>query len=366
MKTVLFFPKLYPTVTGGMEVYDYHLSNRLLNGDFDDIIMITTDPSCKFNKNIIHVTNRLFISRRWGLGMFSMLICCLFSSRVKIREWKCVMIPYTSSSGLCVWPILFFHKIFGFDYSIHCHGGGAKPWKYYNLQKKFFDLASHKAAVSEALRLEYSRRLGYNLEYLPPLVEFKKISASIIDLKKAYRVEKYEKVILYVGSIKPLKAPEVLLKAYSSLSIDVKLRTCLVFAGDGPLRKELESKYNSDSIIFLGRVPNDKVCELFTIADFYCIPSWFEGTSVSLLEAMSKECCCIGTNVQGINNMIKDNDTGLLFPKDDDAVLAKVLERVIVDDELATRLGSNAKEFYEKNYSYTTHISQVLEFLNYK
>ena len=366
MRTVLFFSSLYPTITGGMEVYNYHLSNKLLNGDRDDIIMVTSDPSRKASSKVVKVSNRLFLTRRWGLDILSMFVCCLFSSKTKIRDWNCIMVPYTSSFELSVWPILLFQKLFGFKYSIHCHGGGAKPWKYFNLQKSFFDKAIHKAAVSEALRVEYSKRLGYELEYLPPLVEFTSPQEDVQSLKKKYGVERFKKVILYVGSIKPLKAPGVLLKAYSSFSADVKSDTCLLFAGDGPLRKELEQKYVSDSIIFLGSVPNNKVCELFTLADYYCIPSWFEGTSVSLLEAMSKQCCCIGTDVQGINTMIQNDVTGLLFLKDDDVALSQLFLKVLNNEPLSHSLGLKAAEFYNTHYSYSNHISQVLEFIDYK
>lgn len=366
MKTVLFFPSLYPTVTGGMEVYNYHLSKKLLNYDRDNIILITADSSQKNSPNVIKVSERMFFIRRWGLGILSMLVCCLFSSKTRIREWNCVMIPYTSSFDLNAWPILLFQKIFGFKYSIHCHGGGAKIWKHFKLQKKFFDRAFNRAAVSEALRLEYSKRLGYELEYLPPLVEFVTPREDIFVLKKKYGIGHFKKVILYVGSIKPLKAPEVLLMAYNSLNEKIKHDVCLIFAGDGPLRKELELKYASDSVIFLGSVPNSKVCELFTLSDYYCIPSWYEGTSVSLLEAMSKQCCCIGTNVQGINDMIQDNVTGLLFPKDDVVSLSALLAKVLNDNILSKTLGEKALEFYNANYSYTNHISKVLKFIDYK
>lgn len=366
MKTVLFFPSLYPTVTGGMEVYNYHLSNMLLKGDKDDIIMVTADPSRKGSSKVVKVSNRLFLTRRWGLDILSMFVCCLFSSKTKIRDWNCVMIPYTSSFELSAWPILLFQKLFGFRYSIHCHGGGAKPWKHFNLQKFFFDRATHKAAVSEALRAEYSKRLGYELEYLPPLIEFISPQEDVQCLKKKYGVEHFKKVILYVGSIKPLKAPEVLLKAYCSLSSNIKSETCLLFAGDGPLRNELEEKYTSDSVTFLGSVPNNKVCELFALADYYCISSWFEGTSVSLLEAMSKACCCIGTDVQGINTMIQNGVTGLLFPKDDDVALSQLLTKVLNDELLSYSLGVKAAEFYGTRYSYSNHISQVLDFIDYK
>lgn len=360
-KYVLFFQTIYPYVTGGMEVYNYHLSKNLLTDKYPDFLMLTTVKQLANYKNIYYAKDNIFGIRRWGLNILSMFVYCIFSSKVNVRTWKHIMIPYTSSFNYCAWPFILFSIIFRFKYSVHCHGGGALPWKTPKLQKMFFDRASHKAAVSDSLRVEYGKRLGYELEYLPPLVEFHKPTQSRIELRKKYKVPLNAKCFLYVGSIKPLKAPEVLLKAFSELS---RPNTYLIMAGDGPLRAELQAKYVSSNISFLGNVPNEHICELFSLADIYVIPSWFEGTSVSLLEAMNKSLCCVGSDVQGINSMIQSGINGLLFPKNNIKSLYLIFEKILSDETICIELGKSARKYYEQHYSYKNHISEVLKFLS--
>lgn len=367
VQTVLFFPSLYPSVTGGMEIYDYHLTNGLLAMGKADILLITADKRNIAGKKRYYANNRLFLTRKWGFDILSMLVYCLFNPNTHIRQWRHVMIPYTSSFGLCAWPFLVFKILFSFNFSVHCHGGGLKEWKNPGLQRKFLGCASHVAAVSETICREYSMRLGFEVRYLPPLQQFVTATKDKDEIREHYGVTKFEKILLYAGSIKPLKSLETLLEAYSMIGTRIReeLKTVLLVAGDGPLRQELEEKYVDKDIVFLGRVPNENMNELYKISDIYVIPSWYEGTSLSLLEAMFNGLCCIGTNVNGINGMIKNEETGLLFEKNDSKGLSSILNKVLTNDLIAHSYGENAFAFYQTYYSYSNHLNEVLKFLDY-
>lgn len=367
-QTVLLFMSIYPQQTGGMEVYNYHLSNNLLIEDYPNVIMMTTDVGRVDNRRIFHVSKRLFGLRRYGLGMLSVFVSAIFSSHIRLRKWNTVLIPYTSSFEYDAWPVLLFSKLLGFKYVIHCHGGGAREWKTYKLQTRFFKDASHVTAVSQKIIDEYSKRTGCTIEYLPPLMDYEKSTLIKEEARKQFGLEKYDKVVLYVGSVKPLKSPETLLKAFSSLPKGyVKdKRIGLVMAGGGDLLTELQTKYSSnDNIHILGAVKNEQVKSLYAAADIYVICSWFEGTPLALMEAMYNGLCCIGTKVQGIDAIIKDKQNGLLFPKDDDEALCELMQRCLDDDELAQRLGQNAHNYYSTHYSYDNHLKQVLDLLDY-
>ena len=303
-KTVLFFSSIYPQQTGGMEVYNYRLSSNLLVDAYPNIIMLLLDYSRVDNKRVFRIHNRIFGLTRWGLGMLSSLLFCLFSPHIRVREWKTVMIPYTSNFDYSAWPVILFSKMFGFKYMIHCHGGGAKEWHTPKLQAKLFRNASRVTAVSQKIINEYSKRTGCIIEYLPPLMDYEKSSLTKVEAKKHFGLEKYDKVILYVGSVKPLKSPETLLKAFSSLPNDYinEKNIGLVMAGGGELLSELKDKYSFNrNIHILGAVKNEQIKDLYASADIYVICSWFEGTPLALMEAMYNGLCCIGTKVQGID-----------------------------------------------------------------
>ncbi|MBO7636562.1 MAG: glycosyltransferase family 4 protein [Paludibacteraceae bacterium] len=367
-QTVLLFNTIYPTQTGGMEVYNYRLSNRILTGKTPNIILLLSDSSRVDNRRIFCIRNRIFGITRYGLGMLSVFVSCLISRHIHIRKWKTVMIPYTSNFEFNAWPVLLFSKLFGFKYVLHCHGGGAKEWRTPKLQTKLFRRASHVTAVSQKIIDEYEKRTGCKVEYLPPLMDYKKSTLSKEEAKKQFGLEKYDKIVLYVGSVKHLKSPETLLKAFSSLPDDYvkEKRIGLVMAGGGELLMEMQSKYSSNSNIhILGAVKNELIKDLYAAADIYVICSWFEGTPLALMEAMYNGLCCIGTKVQGIDAILEDKKNGLLFQKDDDKVLRELLQKCLNDDDLALRLGKNAQEFYNTHYSYDNHLKKVFELLDY-
>ena len=360
-KTVLLFSQLYPYYTGGMEVYNAHLANTLLKEN--DVVLITRKNDrirCdNTTSNVFVARDNLLLIKRWGLGYFSIFISCLFNCKIRISEWKMVMIPYTSNFNMNAWPIILFSKLFRFKYFVHCHGGGVKEWKNPELQKLFFKNASIRAAVSLNIKNEYEKRTGMAFEYLPPLMPFDEVDCRA-ELRNKYNIGLDSKVILFVGSLKALKSPETLLKAFELL----KMRNVvLLLAGDGELRLALVERYSNDNVIFLGRVPNERVAELYAIADIYVISSWFEGTPLSLLQAMNNGLCCIGSDVQGVRDIIKDEDNGLLFPRDDYKTLSEKLSEVLNDSAMLLKLGRSAKQYYLSHFNYDNYVTEIKKIL---
>lgn len=367
-KTVLLFTSIYPHATGGMEIYNYYLSKNLLSHNSLNIYLYTTNQLIVDNKRVFYVNDKLLLIRRLGLGYLSIFLSCMLSKKIRLKEIKTILIPHTSSFGYNAWPVLLFKRIYKFNYSVHCHGGGLKPWKPFWLQKMFFDQAYNIAGVSHSIVTEFSKRLEYKIQYLPPLVEFQQTHFNKTRLKMKYNLMTFNKIVLYVGSMKPLKSPNTLLSAFNGIDKDYlqAQKTGLVMVGDGILRKELEMQYkNNERIVFLGNIKNEYIHELYTLADIYVIPSWFEGTPISLLEAMFNGMCCVGTNVSGIASVIQNNINGITFEKNDSKTLREILINVLNDVTFANTLGESAKCYFDNHFSYKNHIYNVLKFIGH-
>ena len=69
--------------------------------------------------------------------------------------------------------------------------------------------------------------------------------------------------------------------------------------------KKLNVKIN-----FLGRKPINKIPKILNKYSVYVICSKIEGNVKTLLEAMACELICIGSNVEGINNIISNKKNG--------------------------------------------------------
>jgi glycosyltransferase involved in cell wall biosynthesis len=82
----------------------------------------------------------------------------------------------------------------------------------------------------------------------------------------------------------------------------------LVFAGDGPLRKELEGR---DRVRLVGLVPHDRVAGLIAAADVVCQPSLVEPFGQAVLEALACERPVVATRIGGPAELVTP-ETGVL------------------------------------------------------
>ena len=222
----------------------------------------------------------------------------------------------------------------------------------------FFKNAEKVIAVSDTIKYEYENRSSIEINLIPPLLPFNKSNISKDVLLKDNGFDSNNLIILSLGSIKKIKGSDVLLEAFFDLGEDyIKANNLrLIFVGDGVLRSILEKrtvKKGYDNYVkFFGKIPYKKVSDMYKIADVYVIPSKFEGMPISLLEAMFNGLPCIGSDVDGINNLIVHRKNGLLFSKQNVSDLTECLKMIFDNKDFAQSLGDCAKLDYSKGYKF--------------
>ena len=137
--------------------------------------------------------------------------------------------------------------------------------------------------------------------------------------------ERYADRILFVGRLEPQKNLFNLIEAISETSFTLDI------CGEGSLGKQLahKAKELSVQINFIDVVPNYKLPEILNRYRYYILPSLFEGMPKSLLEAMACGLVCIGTNIDGINEIIEDNVNGYLANDASVLALTETINRAI-------------------------------------
>jgi glycosyltransferase involved in cell wall biosynthesis len=100
---------------------------------------------------------------------------------------------------------------------------------------------------------------------------------------------------------------------------------------------------------FLGQ--RQDVPDLLKAMDIFVLPSYSEGLSLALLEAMAAGLPVIATAVGGTPEVVTDGVTGLLVPPRDPEALAGALERLLADPAGARALGNKAREHVRERYS---------------
>lgn len=115
------------------------------------------------------------------------------------------------------------------------------------------------------------------------------------------------------------------------------------FAGGGELKKELEHRYADNPKVHLTSFAAPESIEFHKLYDIAVVPTIFsEGTSLSLLEAMSAGCFPIATHVGGMTNILLDHFNGLLCYPDEAGVYAALLEAISMSKQDFERIVRNA------------------------
>jgi glycosyltransferase involved in cell wall biosynthesis len=96
---------------------------------------------------------------------------------------------------------------------------------------------------------------------------------------------------------------------------------------------------------YLERIAGDEKRAAFESADIFVLPSYTEGFSMAVLEAMSYGLPVVATRVGALREILQDGEHGFLVPPRDPAALALALRRLIEDPALRRRIGeSNARQ----------------------
>jgi glycosyltransferase involved in cell wall biosynthesis len=118
---------------------------------------------------------------------------------------------------------------------------------------------------------------------------------------------------------------------------------------EAEVRQLAENLGLADAVLFLGQ--RQDVPDLLNAMDVFVLPSYSEGVSLALLEAMAAGRPVIASAVGGLPEVVTDGDTGLLIPPRDADALAGALERLLGDPAWAQQLGASARDHVREHYS---------------
>lgn len=141
---------------------------------------------------------------------------------------------------------------------------------------------------------------------------------------------------LLIGAIGRLNAQKGHRYLLDAAAIVLKKRPDVKFfvAGDGdllePLRQQARKLGIADQVVMAGH--RRDVPRILAAIDVFAIASLYEGTPLTLFEAMAAGKSIVSTAVDGCAEILKDGETGLLVPPCDPSALAEAL-LVVVEDE---------------------------------
>jgi glycosyltransferase involved in cell wall biosynthesis len=159
---------------------------------------------------------------------------------------------------------------------------------------------------------------------------------------KPLYMNKLNNRMLYVGRLTEQKNVFNMLQAIkkSGLGLDIY--------GIGELQELIEIfvKNNEIDVRFMGILHNDLLPEIMNRYDYYILVSYFEGMPKTLIEAMACGLICIGSEVEGINELLANMQNGIIATNTDcDSIFDAIMAAVNIGKEKQKQISENARKY---------------------
>lgn len=356
MRVVLIVTLFPPEWIAGTEIATYNVAKNLAVNKHETHVVTSRDKQFpEMEKKDNFFIHRVSFERIRIIGVIGFWYRIL----LEIKKINPDIVHIQAISAAL--PGLFSKILLRKPYVIWAQGSDVYlPGKFTKLISK---TVMKNASVVIALSEDMKRKIndiytGKNIIILPNGIEleaFKEVYA-----RKQYH--KTGKTIIFVGTLRPVKGLNYLIKAMSIIhkkSSDVNL----LIVGDGPDREKLQTLVQDlnlqDCIFFAGRVSNDKIPEYMAQADIFALPSLSESFGIVNIEAMASGLPIVTTNVGGLPEIVKNGENGFVVESKNPEAFAEKILLILNNSELEEKISERNRE-KAKEYSWDKVVEKLI------
>ena len=266
----------------------------------------------------------------------------------------------------CGWAVLEASRILGVPNVVSIQGGdghwvGSCCETHRLAMTRVLDHANAVLIGCESFAQEVMQRLGTDRErftIVPGAVDIERFRPDTT------RAEADPPVMLYHGRVDARKGVLDLLDSARQLC-ETGDRFRLLISGIGPTFNETAASIPllglQDQVEMTGYVEYADVPAVYRRADIFVSPTYAEGFSNTILEAMASRLAIVSCRSVGVVDCIRDGENGLLTEPGDRDGLAKALRGVLRDSVLRQRLADAALDECRAVYSWSKVGCQIMD-----
>ena len=163
------------------------------------------------------------------------------------------------------------------------------------------------------------------------------------------------KRLLFAGTWIPRKGTHILASAFERLcAAGSPLQLDVLGAGvsEGRVRADFSAAVRERVRVVTARTDRESAAA-FAASDIFVLPSLFEGTPLTLIEAMWSALPIVTTATAGMRDVVRDGQNGLLIAPGDVDSLTRTLDKVAGDPALCRALGSTAHKTATAHFTWS-------------
>lgn len=168
--------------------------------------------------------------------------------------------------------------------------------------------------------------------------------------------------ILYAGTLIPRKGVKHLVNAFAQIAADFP-QAHLILVGRAAnlaythaVQQQVHGLELTDRIQFVPHLPQTELAQHMAQALVFVLPSLSEGLGLVVIEAMATGTPVIGSEIEGIPDMVQEGSNGFLVTPGDETALAERLRWFLTHPEEASAMGDRAHQFAQQFCSATLHV----------
>lgn len=358
---ILHITKKYPNAIGGDATCVFHLEKYQQKKGYKVFILTTNCDEIVANDNL-YKFGLCGMPYDWDQITLKRIISLLFfipRSLVVIRKIKPDII-YSHSADLgfigSLWAKLLKIKITNICHTLNF------PYKFISKVKRYPELISlkygffNKIITVDPNNIKFFHNYSIrNCQYLNiygvDIEEFERVNRNI-DLSEK---RKYKRII-FVGRLDHLKGLDYLIESAAELKNSLDYFEVWII-GDGPYKKhlkEISHKLEVEKYIKLFNTitSREELFKMYCLADIFVLPSLLESFPLSMLEAWAANLAVVITNVGAISKICKDGENALIIQPRDAKSLSLALLKLIKDDNLCKKIGTNGKNLVKEYFAW--------------
>lgn len=181
-------------------------------------------------------------------------------------------------------------------------------------------------------------------------------------------------LVLYVGRLESLKGAPVFAQAIPIIARAVPQAEFIFLGADRAAkngqsqRAELQQFFEQAGLLeqvkFFGHASSEVFLSFYRQASVFVLPSLFENSPYTLLEAMSCGTACVVSRSGGMPEMLTNGESGVFFEPGDPKDLAEKVIGLLQNPERRKSMGLAARQHAEQEYSLDVGTEKTLAFYN--